>query len=138
MIVQSVMSEDPVTRPSDASVRTAAETMRDRGVGSVLVTEDDALVGILTERDLATRVLAEGLDPDGLAISDVMSSPVHTIEPAANIEDAIEAMIEHEVKRLAVVLEDEIRGVVSVRDIAHAEPELARRVTSYMRTQWEG
>lgn len=131
------MSEAPALVPADATVRDAARGMWDRQVGSVLVEQDGELVGIVTERDLA-RVLAEALDPDEVTVEAVMSSPVVSIEPAAAIEDAIERMIEHEVKRLAVVLEGELRGVVSVTDIAHAEPELARRVTSYMRTRWEG
>lgn len=137
-IVQSVASEPPITVPTGSSVRDAAQRMRDQEVGSILILEDERLVGIVTERDLTGRILAEGLDPDQTAVDAIMSSPVVTVEPATKVEDAIERMIDHEVKRLVVELDGELRGVVSVTDVAYAAPELARRVTDYMRTRWEG
>jgi CBS domain-containing protein len=65
-----------------------------------------------------------------------MSSPVATIEPSANVEIAIETMIEEGVRRLAVVLDGDLRGVVSVTDVAYAEPELARRARERT-ARWE-
>jgi len=120
------MSEPALTLRAGESVRDAARRMWANRVGSALVLDDGELVGIVTERDL-TWVLAEDRDPDETGLPEVMSSPVATVEPSANVEIAIETMIEEGVRRLAVVLDGDLRGVVSVTDVAYAEPELARR-----------
>lgn len=129
------MSEPALTLGADDTVRVAARRMWANGVGSVLVTDDGELVGIVTERDL-TWLIAEDRDPSDTALSDIMSAPVETIEPAANIEQAIEAMEDAGVRRLAVLLEGELQGVVSVTDIAYAEAELARRARENLGRRW--
>lgn len=131
------MSDPPILLEVEASVREAAKRMWANQEGSILVLADDKVTGILTERDL-TWVLAEGRDPERTSLDAVMSSPVVTIEPAEEIETAIETMIDEQVRHLVVALEGDIRGVLSVTDIAHAEPELARRAHENVRTRWEG
>lgn len=123
-----------MTLDASESVRTAARRMWANGIGSALVRDDDELVGIVTERDL-TWLIAEGRDPETTVLSDIMSSPVETIEPAAHLEEAIEQMEDAGVRRLAVVLEGDLRGVVSVTDIAYAEAELARQARENL--SWE-
>jgi CBS domain-containing protein len=130
------MSEAPLTLPSDESVRVAARRMWANRVGSALVVDGDDLVGIVTERDL-TWLVAEGRDVDEATLADVMSAPVETIEPAANVEQAVAQMEEAGVRRLAVVLDGDLRGVVSVTDIAYAEAELARRARENLSRRWE-
>lgn len=129
------MSQSPVTVPPDVSLRTAATRMRANEIGSLLVLDDEELVGIVTERDV-TRMLADDHNPDAVWVAEAMSGPVIEIEPNRNVEDAIEVMVEHGVRRLAVVLDNELRGVVSVTDIAYAEPELARQAHENLRTRW--
>jgi CBS domain-containing protein len=135
-IVQSVMSEPALTLDADESVRQAARRMWANRAGSALVLDDGELVGIVTERDL-TWLVSEGRDPERTRLDDVMSSPVETIEPAANVEQAIAQMEEAGVRRLAVELDGELQGVVSVTDIAYEEAELARRARENVGRRWQ-
>jgi CBS domain-containing protein len=139
MIVDSLMRRVVVTAPASASVREAARLMRDRGVGCVIATEGGAPVGIVTERDVASRVVAAARDPDATSLRDVMSRPLATIEPSASIEAAAARMKELRVKRLVVVLGSEVRGIVTVTDIAYAEPTLNRSlIEGWVKSRWEG
>lgn len=110
--------------------------MREHQVGSILVGNLIRPVGILTESDLV-RLVAEGADPAMVLVREVMSSPVFTIEPTAQLEDAAETMRKKKVKRLVVVLGDEVRGVVTVRDIAYAMPESGKRFLDAVRARWD-
>ena len=139
MIVASLMRRDIVTVPPEATVREAARVMRDRGVGAVIVARGDAPLGIVTERDLARRVLAAGLDPDATRAAAVMSTPLATIEPAASVEAAAEKMRRLRVKRLVVVLDGLVRGIVSTTDVAYAAPALHKAlVDGWVKARWEG
>jgi len=130
------MSEPALTLDADESVRQAARRMWANRAGSALVLDDGELVGIVTERDL-TWLVSEGRDPEQTRLDDVMSSPVETIEPAANVEQAIAQMEEAGVRRLAVELDGELQGVVSVTDIAYEEAELARRARENVGRRWQ-
>jgi len=139
MIVDSLMRRAVVTAPASASVREAARLMQERRVGCVIATEGDAPVGIVTERDITGRVVAAGRDPDATTLRDVMSRPLATIEPAASVEEAAARMKQLGVKRLVVVLGRELRGVVTVTDIAYAEPALNRSlIEGWVKSRWEG
>jgi CBS domain-containing protein len=139
MIVDSVMRRGLVTVRPDDSVLAAARLMRDQGVGSVVVESGGRLQGLVTERDLARRVVAEGVDPSGTLVREVMSTPVATIEASASLEAAAEAMRAGRVKRLVVVVGDEPRGMVTVTDLAYARPELTQRfLDTWVRPSWEG
>jgi CBS domain-containing protein len=138
MIVDSLMRRSVLTVPHGASVLDAVRLMRDRGVGCVIATRGGAPAGIMTERDVAFRIVAEGRDPARTRVEDVMSSPLATIEPAASVEQAAEAMRRLRVKRLVVVLGGEVRGIVTVTDIAYAEPELNRDlIEGWVKSRWE-
>lgn len=109
--------EEVVSVTADATIAAAANVMQDENVGSVLVTEDDALVGILTDRDVAVRVTAEGRDPAETLVRDVMTEDLLTVTIEEEISDLIEAMGEHEVRRIPVMDGDEVAGIVTLDDI---------------------
>src|SRR5712692_3578641 len=90
--VREVMSPTPISLPQKATVAEAARLMKERQVGSILVINAGKTVGVVTERDLVMRVLAENKDPEKTSVESIMSSPIMTVEPDANIVDAIRKM----------------------------------------------
>lgn len=127
-----------MTIASTATVQEAAREMRRAGVGALVVLAAGAPAGIVTERDLAFRVLAEGRDPAATRVAEVMSSPLATIEPAASIEEAARKMKDLRIKRLVVVLGGQVRGILTTTDIAYAEPQLTRDlVEGWVKQRWE-
>lgn len=121
--IDEVMSGSVRTVSPDTSLREAAETMRDDDVGDVVVTRDGRLVGILTDRDIVVRCVAEGADPSQSTVRDVCSSEVATVPPQSGIADAADVMRTSAVRRLPVVDGDRVVGVVSMGDLARAADE---------------
>ncbi|HKP91372.1 MAG TPA: CBS domain-containing protein [Thermoleophilaceae bacterium] len=116
--VRDVMSESPWTiEPSD-SVEDAAQRMRDEDVGALLVVDDEELKGIVTDRDIVVKAVAEGDKPGKAKIEDVCTADTTTIEADASIDDAIKAMREADVRRLPVVEDGKPVGIVSLGDLA--------------------
>jgi CBS domain-containing protein len=117
-----IMSENPtVCVPSDSVVE-AARLMKESDVGPIPVVEDRTdlrLVGIVTDRDLAVRVIAEGLDPNATTVVDVMSRDLVTVGPDDDVQRALDAMAERQVRRIPVVDSDKrIVGIIAQADIA--------------------
>lgn len=120
LTVRMFMSTNPLTIREDASVREAAVKMTERGVGAILVESDGKVVGIVTERDIVRRVVANKLDPEKVKVLEIMSKPLIAVDPDAPVEDALRAMFENKVRRLAVVKDKKLVGVVSISDLAKA------------------
>lgn len=112
-----LMATTIATIQSDASLRAAAERMREKRIGSLLTIEAGEIVGIVTERDLVWKGLADSQDPDSTHVSAVMSSPLLSIDINRTIRDASQAMAERSVRHLAVTDGGKIVGVLSVRDL---------------------
>lgn len=117
--IKDVMTSDPCTIDADKSVAYAAKMMRDEDVGVAPIVESDKLVGMLTDRDIAVRVVAEGKDPERVTVSEVASKQVVTVDPQQDLEEALRIMAKHQVRRLPVVEEDgRLVGVVAQADVA--------------------
>ena len=116
--IREVMTKDPITLSADQPVIEAARCMRDRDIGNVIVTEGDRTAGILTDRDIAIRVVAEGRDPKTIKMSEVPSMNPATISPDDSVDDAVRMMREHNIRRLPVVENGRPVGVVSLGDLA--------------------
>lgn len=117
-IVPHVVAEQElVTFPRRASVRTAAEAMARRRIGAVLVVEDGRLLGIFTERDVVTRVVACGGDPDRTTLGAVMTPDPDTIGPGDSVAAALERMSHAGYRHLPVVDGGDLIGIVSIRDL---------------------
>ncbi|TDQ51572.1 CBS domain-containing protein [Actinorugispora endophytica] len=116
--IRDVMTARPRTIPPTATLRDAAALMRDSDVGDVIVAENDKPVGILTDRDIVVRCVAQGGAPDVERVDSVSSSRVVSVSPDADITEAARIMREKSVRRLPVVEGDTIVGVVSIGDLA--------------------
>jgi CBS domain-containing protein len=117
--IRDVMTSDPCAIDADKSVAYAAKMMREEDVGLAPIVEGDKLVGMLTDRDITIRVVAEGRNPDQVKVSEVASKQVVTIDPQQDLDEALRIMAKHQVRRLPVVEEDgKLVGVVAQADIA--------------------
>ena len=117
--IKDVMTSDPCTIDADKSVAYAAKMMRDEDVGLAPIVEGDKLIGTLTDRDIAIRVVAEGKNPDQVTVREVASKQVVTIDPQQDLGEALRIMAKHQVRRLPVVEEDgRLVGVVAQADVA--------------------
>ncbi len=108
---------DLVSARPDATVRDAAKRMAEQGCGSILVTEDERLLGIFTERNLLVRVVAAGLDLTTTRLRDAMTADPETIDAEEPVEEAVRRMDEGSFRHLVVVSGEHVLGVVSTRDI---------------------
>ncbi|MGD0029436.1 MAG: CBS domain-containing protein [Candidatus Bathyarchaeia archaeon] len=125
MLVRDVMSSPVVTIEETASANIVANLMDKEGLGCIIVTNKEGKpLGIITERDLVVRVLAKNAQPDSLKASDVMTSPLNTIEPDATISDAARRMSHLNIRRLGVIYKGQITGLLSSKDILGVMPEL--------------
>ena len=117
--VQDVMSSNPCTIDADKPVAYAAKMMKDENVGLAPVVEGNRLVGTLTDRDIVTRVVAEGKDPQSVTVREVASKDLVTIDPSQDLDEALRLMASNQVRRLPVVEEDgRLVGVVAQADVA--------------------
>ena len=118
--VASAMTSDPYVVSRGASVVDAATIMRDQNVGSVPVVEDDYLLGIVTDRDLALRVVAAGLDPRTTKVEEVATSNLHSAMPDESLDDVYERMAIWRIRRLPVIESDgRLVGMIAQADLVH-------------------
>ena len=120
--VAEFMTRDITTVGPDVTVAKCAETMQAEHVSSALVSDGHQLRGIITEKDLARKVVAKALDSGKLLTKDVMSSPVITIAPGAHLNKAIQKMGENNVKHLPVIKKGELLGIITAMDIIRVQP----------------
>jgi len=116
--VRDIMTPEPVTCHRDSPIVDAAAAMRDSAVGDVIVLEDDQVYGILTDRDIAVRVVAEGVDPKQVTVGEVCSTGLVTIAPDEDAERAVDAMRQQAIRRLPVIDGRTPVGIVSIGDLA--------------------
>ncbi|HMD92127.1 MAG TPA: CBS domain-containing protein [Trebonia sp.] len=119
MQVRNIMTPDPVGVYYDQTIAEAARVMRDAGVGAVLVVNGESLSGVITDRDLVIRGLAEGAGPDS-PVGPLCSEKLVGVEASAALADASRLMREHAVRRLPVIDSGQIVGIVSIGDLAAA------------------
>ena len=125
------MTEDVVSASADATLGEVAGLMRDRSVGSVVIVEHGRPTAVITDRDVALAVGAEGAGRDE-AVGPHASRPLVTGEPAMDLEEAAALMVQHGVRRLPVVRGEELAGIVTLDDLAvrTGDPQLAQRMTA--------
>src|SRR5437762_12384258 len=121
--VRDAMTEDPRSIGKSVSVVEAARLMREQDIGSLPITEGEKLVGMITDRDITTRVVAEAADPKVTSVADGYSRDLISVEPDKNLQEALELMARHQVRRLPVVENDRLVGIVAQADIARGENE---------------
>jgi CBS domain-containing protein len=117
--IREVMTANPRALESGSNVMEAARLLRDEDTGIVPVVEGEKLIGTVTDRDIAIRVVAEGKDPEKTTVGEIASRELVTIDPQQDLDEALRLMARHQVRRLPVVEEDgKLVGIVAQRDIA--------------------
>jgi signal-transduction protein with cAMP-binding, CBS, and nucleotidyltransferase domain len=117
MPIEDLARSDVVTGEPDTPVTDIAATMAEENVGSVVITDDESPVGMVTDRDLAVRVVADGHDPAEQTAENVMTEDVRTIDRKAGFYEATTLMAEHGVRRLPVCDGDTLEGIVTADDL---------------------
>jgi len=123
--VEQAMTTNVRTVAPDASVVDAARIMRDEDTGSVPVVDDGRVAGIVTDRDIVLRGVADGRDVTALDVREVCSSDPVTVEPGRDLDEALRLMAQHQVRRLPVVDGDRLVGVLAQADVARATDDRA-------------
>jgi len=116
--VRDAMTESPRTIASDATAMEAAKTLAAENVGSLPVVQDGELVGMVTDRDIVTRVLAKDMDPSKVRVSEVASENPVTATPDQPLDEALRRMASEQVRRLPVVENGQLVGILAQADIA--------------------
>jgi CBS domain-containing protein len=135
--IKDAMTSNPFSIDAEKPVSYAAKMMRDENVGLAPIVEGDKLVGTLTDRDIATRVVAEGKDPESTTAREVASRDVVTITPDQSLDEALQLMAQHQVRRLPVVEEgSRLVGVIAQADVAqHADASETGRMVEEISEQ---
>jgi CBS domain-containing protein len=121
--VRDVMTPNPETIEAGKSVEDAAKAMRDTHAGLIPVVDDGNLLGTVTDRDIALRVVAEGKNPHSTTAGEIASQGVITVEPDQDLEEALQLMARHQVRRLPVVENGRLVGIVAQADVARMGDE---------------
>lgn len=123
--IAEVMTQRPRAVTAQMQVREAARLMDEEDVGSLpVVDEGERLIGILTDRDVAVRVVGRGLDPDSTVVGDVASTDVAVLTPDHDLDDALRLMAREQVRRVPIVVrENQLVGIIAQADVAHAGKE---------------
>ena len=115
--INEVMTHDPRTVQKGTPLREVAKAMREEDTGAIIVTEDGRFAGLVTDRDIVVRGLADGRGPDE-AVEAVATTDVQTLTPDQSVDDAIQIVREHNVRRVPVVQDGRPVGIVSIGDLA--------------------
>jgi CBS domain-containing protein len=116
--IRDLMTQNPRAVRPDDTVVDAARMMRDENVGSLPVVDSDRLIGMVTDRDVALRVVAEGRDPGEVSVQEIASRNPVTAEATFDLDDALKLMARHQVRRLPVTEEGRLVGIIAQADVA--------------------
>jgi CBS domain-containing protein len=121
-----IMVKKVITITKDSSVEEAVRLMNEHEIGCLIVTDNKKARGMLTERDLLKRVLAKSKDPKKTKVEEVMSTPLISIDPDAEIEDVSRIMFQKNIKKVPIVRKDKLIGLVTLTDILRIQPQLIK------------
>ena len=139
MDVKEIMIEKVVCIDADSTVRDTACLMNLHGIGCLIVVNNGNVEGIVTERDILKRVVAQSRDADATTVSEIMSKPLIKGGPDMYVEDATKLMLSKNIKKLPIVRDDQIIGIVTFSDIARTaniEPRIAKAVEELRQDGW--
>ncbi|MFQ5999840.1 MAG: cyclic nucleotide-binding/CBS domain-containing protein [Candidatus Bathyarchaeia archaeon] len=123
--VKDIMVGEVITIGANVTVREAVRLMNNREIGCLVVVQDGEPTGIVTERDMLKRVLVATRDPRAVEVGEVMSRPLLFMEPEKGIEDAVKLMFEHKIKKLPVIENGRLVGLVTLTDLIRS-PEVMK------------
>ena len=122
--VEDVMVKDVITIDENSTVKEAVDIMNKFEIGCLIALRNGKAIGILTERDLLKRVVAEGRDATKTTVKDIMTSPLFVAEPTMDLGEAVKLMFKMKIKKLPVVDGKRLVGLVSLTDIARFQPQM--------------
>ncbi|MHB9288096.1 CBS domain-containing protein [Halobacteriales archaeon Cl-PHB] len=135
MPVEDLARSDAVTAAPGTPVAELASTMAEESVGSVVITDDETPVGLVTDRDLTVRVLGEGRDPTELTAEDVMTEDLYTTEPQAGFYEATSLMAGNGIRRLPVCEGETLVGIITADDVAELLADEHQQLGDVIRSQ---
>ena len=124
--VEDVMVEEVVTVETEATVQEAVDLMNKHEIGCLVVVLKGKPVGIITERDLLKRVLAQSRDPEKIKVPEIMSAPLIVGKPEMKIENAVKLMFKSKIKKLPVVQKGRLVGLVTLTDLTRFQPHMIK------------
>ncbi len=124
--VEDIMVKEVITVDERSTVKEAADIMNRFEIGCLIVTKEGKAMGILTERDLLKRVVSQGRSPKKTRVQTVMSKPLIVVEPDMDLEEAAKLMFKLKIKKLPVVDEGQLLGLVTLTDLARFQPQMIR------------
>lgn len=116
--IREVMTQDAKTMKADETLTSAAQAMKESDIGCVLVTTDGKLHGLVTDRDIVVRAIAENRDPSRTKLEEICTKETQTLSPDASVDDAVELMRKESIRRVPVVENGSPVGMVSLGDLA--------------------
>jgi CBS domain-containing protein len=126
LTVDDAMVKDVMTIDENSTVKEAADIMNKFEIGCLIAIRKGKAMGIITERDLLKRVVAEAKDSTKTKVKDIMSSPLVVVEPGMDLEEAVRLMFQMKIKKLPVVDEKRLVGLVTLTDIARFQPQMIK------------
>ena len=129
---ENVMSTKVAILDENFSVKKAAEIMAQEGISAIIITVKGKAQGIVTERDILKRIVAEDRNSRKTKVKDIMSSPLVTIEPSTSLEEAARLMFEKKIKNLPVTNANRLIGLINLQDICRLQPEILRLLRQTM------
>jgi len=122
--VEDIMIEEVITVEADATVMKAVKLMNKHEIGCLIVTKSRKPIGIVTERDLLKRVLAESKDAEKIKVWEVMSAPLMFVDRHLDVEDAVKFMLKMKIKKLPIVKGGKLQGLVTLTDLVRFQPQM--------------
>lgn len=133
VLVRDVMTKNPKVVRRDTSVQEIVATMNSFDISSVIVVQEQRPVGIVTHKDIIAKVVQPRIPPDALKAIEVMSTPVVTINEDASIEEAARLMSRKRIKKLIVISNEKLVGIITSMDLVKAEPKLTTLIESILK-----
>jgi len=124
MLVRDVMTKEPRVVRRDTSVQEVVATMNKFDISSVIVVQEKRPVGIITHKDIVSKIVQPRIPPDAVRAMEIMATPVVSINEEAGIEEAARLMAKKRIKKLAVVRDDQLVGIITSYDLMRAAPKL--------------
>jgi signal-transduction protein with cAMP-binding, CBS, and nucleotidyltransferase domain len=119
--IESQMTTPVISIYSEATAQEAAQLMKEKGIGSLLIKGYEGYVGIVSERDLVYKVVGEGLDPNTTPLSSIMTESILSVEKSASSSEASILMMEYKINHLAITENEDIVGILSIKDLVHTK-----------------
>ncbi len=137
-VVGEIMTKDVITASQNTTAKDISITMKRHNIGSVIITDNNIPVGIVTESDLVRRVLAEGRDPNTTSAREIMSSPLITADYNMDTSEAASIMGSKKIKKLPVTKDGKLAGIITVSDMAYKFPKIAKSVAKNIHSLHSG